>query len=492
MKRNRFVCLLLACLMLAASCGSDGGNAETTAPATGENPPETEADPALQSSLPALDYGGAEIPIKVNHYSGYLGDELLAAEETGDVVDDALYHRTRAVEERLNVRLVMIPTEFDWSMREESWHNNVRASILAADSAFEILHGDGYLSTSFAAEGLMLDLSDYNMIDLDKKWWNETYMETTLVDDKYYFVTGDISLNLIKSMFCFFFNTELAGDYGFTDDFYRLVDEGKWTLDKAAEVTADCYQDLNGNTKRDRDDRYGLVLYANNQLTGFLEPCGVDVVSRQGDDFIYDFGNAHNCDVVEKLCRIVWENDGIYYDTEGGESETVVNSVFRDGNVMMTGGWLTHTDTYRSLPFRYGVLPYPKWDETDDYRTTVLTTYTIFGIPVDCKDPVRASAVLEAMAEEGCKTVTPAYFETALKVKYASDDDTVRMFDLIRDNIRFDFGYCYAAWFDGITDKFKANIGHNNTDWASLAASLKTQTETKLENLMKAFRENAG
>ena len=41
-----------------------------------------------------------------------------------------------------------------------------------------------------------------------------------------------------------------------------------------------------------------------------------------------------------------------------------------------------------------------------------------------CNDPDAVSAVLEALASEGYRTLRTAYFDTALKEKYSRDEDT--------------------------------------------------------------------
>ena len=506
MKKRSMLTILLVLAILFVSCGSDAPavtddsiatqdiatqDIATQDIATQDTTSAAPVDPAEANTLPELDFGGEEVTILVCNYGGYMGSELMVEEVTGDIVGDALYNRTLAVEQRLNVNLTVEPVEFGWNDRDEKWMNRVRTSIMANDSAFEILHGEGYLSPTFVSEGLFLDLSDYDYIDIEKKWWNKNYSDNAAIDGSYYFVTGDISLELIKNMFCFFVNNDLYSTMNLQDNLYQLVYDGKWTLDKAAEIAYGCYADLNGDTVVDADDRHGLLLYGQNQLTGFMKSNDVSIIEKDGGEFEFSFGNAHVADVVERLCRFAWESDGIFYTNtleDSKSDETVLQSPFRNGNILMSGGWLRHADTYRDLDFRYGVLPYPKWDEAADYQTTVLTAYTTFGIPADCKNPERAAAVLEAMAQESYKNVTPAYFETTLKVKYASDDDTVKMFDIIRDGISFDFGYINTGALGGISDNFRNAIRNNNSGWMSMVERIRKVTETKLETLLAGYR----
>jgi hypothetical protein len=45
----------------------------------------------------------------------------------------------------------------------------------------------------------------------------------------------------------------------------------------------------------------------------------------------------------------------------------------------------------------------------------------------------------------GYREITPAYYETTLKLKYLSDETAMSMLDLIRDNVDFDFAILYTV-----------------------------------------------
>ena len=457
-------------------------------------PAETEppVDPATVDELPELDFNGEDFVISVQDYGGYIGADLFTENLTGEIVNDAIYTKNQIVEDRLNIHFVYDSFTHNWGDRA-NYISRIRASVMSDDAEYDLLSGLGYFIPGFTAEGLLTEMSDLPYLNMDKVWWNHKFMEEASVDGKYYFVTGDASLSLIKAMFCYFVNLDLYDELDLQDDLYQLVYDGKWTVDKVAEIGASVYADLNGNAQIDSEDRHGLLLYGNNQTTGFLEACDVDIVSRENGEFRFVFGNEHNANVVQRMCKFLHESSGIHYvwqmPSSDKNAETVNESPFRHGNMLMTGGWLTHADSFRDLDFKYGILPYPKFDEAqEEYLTTTLTSYTVFAIPSNCRQPERAAAVLEAMAVESYRSVTPAYFETTLKVKYASDDDTAKMFDLIRENISFDFGYIYTSSMSSISDGFKKEINNNRPDWASAIASVETQMTGLMEFLVKSIR----
>ncbi|MCL2774430.1 MAG: hypothetical protein FWD71_13940, partial [Oscillospiraceae bacterium] len=63
-----------------------------------------------------------------------------------------------------------------------------------------------------------------------------------------------------------------------------------------------------------------------------------------------------------------------------------------------------------------------------------------FIIPVTVPDPEKTGAVIEAMACETLNDVIPAYYDVSLKTKYARDDESAEMLDIIFSHRVCDLG----------------------------------------------------
>lgn len=308
--------------------------------------------------------------------------------------------------------------------------------------------------------------------------------------DKLYFANGNISLDNYLHTYCMYSNNDLVSDLSLENP-YTLVQEGRWTLDTLRSLSEQSYADLNGDGKRDNDDRWGFVVEGGNIISGFVESCDVSIITLSPDlqNNKYEFGNEHNIDVVQTLCALLHESDGvmIHTNTTGGDVGAD-QYLFSNGNVVFTGGWFGDTDYYREVDVDFGVLPYPKYDEDQaNYQTRVGTGAPVVAIPVTTKDPSMISAVLEVMSAEGYYQMRPAYFDTALKNKYSRDEQTREMIDLITGNITVDFGTIYVYVLDSIDDQFKGTIGANNPNWASKTASWEKSVMTKLDTLLETF-----
>jgi len=51
--------------------------------------------------------------------------------------------------------------------------------------------------------------------------------------------------------------------------------------------------------------------------------------------------------------------------------------------------------------------------------------------------------LMEAMAADGHKNIIPLYYNVVLKSKYAQDEESIEMIDVILNSVVYDLGFCY-------------------------------------------------
>ena len=95
---------------------------------------------------------------------------------------------------------------------------------------------------------------------------------------------------------------------------------------------------------------------------------------------------------------------------------------------------------FRASNVEYGVIPYPKYDESQERYYTRVEGGFPYVVPVTVNDTEFVGAMLEALACESHNTVLPAYYEVALKTKYTRDDTSARILDMIMEGRIYDFG----------------------------------------------------
>jgi hypothetical protein len=112
----------------------------------------------------------------------------------------------------------------------------------------------------------------------------------------------------------------------------------------------------------------------------------------------------------------------------------------------------------RNMEDAYGVVPMPRLTEQQDgYYSTLHDGFTVLAIPTTVQGERlnQVGAVLEAMGSASYRIVRPAYYETTLRTKLASDPDSSRMMDIITQNLRTDPGYFYVFTFNSFHHGFR-------------------------------------
>ena len=494
MNRTRTALTLLLLAALIASCGESGAQEDTPPQSddvtTTAAPEETQFAP---DSLPDdLDLGGKTVNIVIEDYMNAFLEDMYAEEETGNRLSDAVYNVITGVEDRLSVNLEYTWQTCSWA-EMQTFQQQMCANILAGDDTCDLLFDVGNYAAQMLEGEYFANLAEMKYIDLDKPWYNQTVREN-IYSDYVHFVTGDFALANTKNTFAIYVNQDLYASLGKTEDLYALVDDGKWTFDAMESILKDTYADLNGDTKADENDRYGLTFGDANKYLGFNPALGGKVFEKDGDGYKFVFGNERMVDIVQSMCSLINENENVLpgnsnaagfdaFQTSSGGGN-YMSKLFLEGRAMMSCSLVA--DAAMIIPeidFAYGLLPYPKWDEAQENYQTILQRSCYALVPVTCKDTDAASAVLEALSSASHRTLLPEYCEVSLKVRYSQDDDVARMFDLIRSSVTYEGGEIYGLSLGTPTADFREQIKKNDPNWASHVDGKKAAWIEKMEKI---------
>ena len=490
MKRNtgtRALTLLLAVMLMTASCGTAADNPSGGDTTSGEGTSTAEETTAARDTLPDdLDFGGETVNLFVDRE---MQITEYNAEEDGDIVNDAVYRRNVAVQERLNVVFDFYESDGLWANREV-FQSALRTSIMSGNSEYDVAAGYGVSMSILAGDKLFYNLTDTRYIDFDMPWWPDSLTGALSVNGKLYMASGDISTNTIGTSFAVLFNKNLAEKYQIEDP-YAIVDSGKWTFDKLFSMTGDIYTDLNNDSKKNLEDFFGIGM-VDTFVDNAWYACGLRVVEQDdemGQKVSPLFTSEKAASFIEKFNSVFNKSDYAIMSTDN--SNEISNAFLNQHFVFCLGSLEQASNSLRDADFAYGVLPTPKWDEAqENYITAASYTGSMYAIPTDAKNPDLSSAVIEALASEGYYRVAPAFFETALKVKYSSDDDSARMYDIIKDSIMYDFGRVYSmAGLDSIPGMMRSAIQNKSDKWASSTAKNLPKLEKLLADLVEKFAE---
>lgn len=459
---NKIICLLLAILIMTTAflyaCGEkkdDGGEKETQSGDTttgGENVPDTTPDvlnmaarEAIKDGLPEADFEQAEFNIyaRTEQKDEFIYDEALS----GEVVNDAVYKRNLAVEDRFNIKINTITEDGNWD-KQASFMNKLKNSVQAGDDEFNLVAGYAAYITTVAAQGFVHNLNSIEHLDFSKPWWSQDIAEELNINGKMFFTTGDIALTMWEFMFAIYFNKTVVKDYN-VEDPYQLVRSGKWTIDKLSEICKNVYVDVNGDDKAGKEDLYGYATETGN-LVDVFHIAFDNPVTKKGEDGLPYHSIAENgkmAAISDKLYELLWNSKGVIAQ---GESvvwpENPYRELFMNDRAMFIPEYLGNAKELRNMDSDFGIIPYPKWDESQtNYYTISQDGYSLFSIPVTVKDMKMTGIITEALCAESYKKVIPAFYDVALKSKYSRDVDSVEMIDTIRKGLRFNFGILYTV-----------------------------------------------
>ena len=363
------------------------------------------------------------------------------AELTGEIFNDAVYNRNLKVESEYNVKLNAIYGS-NWDSTYNDLKKDVKAGDLRADVYFtHVTSGPA----AIASDGLLREWSAVPYLDFDKPWWNQTAIHNLNIANKMFYLSGSMS---IQDPILLVFNKTLLQNLALEDP-YKLVREGKWTIDKLNELAVAGLKDLNGDGKfNKKDDQFGLefgicwqtpsLMYACDELTVIIGTDGYPTV---------ELDNQKKIDAYEKLYRLLWEGDKTYCFNGNTTAEANHPHIGIDsGRVLFCQYNLFTCENLRAAEVEYGILPLPKYDENQkNYMTNSWTG--MYGLPTIVADEKleMIGIVMESMSALGHKEVIPVYYDILLKEKVSRDDDSRDMLDIILSGIVFDSGLNYQA-----------------------------------------------
>jgi len=496
MKKITSVLLLSAILISSlASCSSSDSGASDTA-ATDNSTKDASAvqqsenasiDNESSDTLPALDFGGETIKVLYRDVSNLLDYEMIA-EQSGDIIDDAVYKRNLDTAERLNISFEFVGMG---TAAASAFPDSVLATITAGEDDFEFFVWGQSKSLSNIYKSVLCNMSDALYFDFEKPWWNVKYMdEMRIGSDNMFFLSGDLTITAISRMSTVFVNKaryeELHGDM---NKLYDKVFDGAFTHDEFRKLTENAYSDVNGSGTADINDRYGVMATTASETDHFSFAAGLTITKRNSNGYPeFSIMTERNADILEKVKSLYYNNKGFFIVPSTDITDGTAEKRFSEGQMMFLPLWFDAAERLRDMETDYGIVPYPKMDESqDEYRSLVQNTASVISVPITAADPDMISAVLEALSSATHRDVLPAYYEVGLKTKYSRDDASSKMVDLIYGAATTDFGYAYAGSLNNIGVIARTVVGKNQ-DFASTYASIEKPALAALDELNSLYK----
>ena len=501
-KTIRITAFLLALLMLLASCSEKGADKEEdtsteTETTSSETTEQAETEPEIETASKKIEkkfantsYSGKTFTMlgydSGQHYYNNISstfNEIWADGYTGEIINDAVFDRNSKTEVLLDIKLE--------HLFNSNIPNMIKQAVSSSSNDFTAALGSlSGLGSSFEA-GELANLMNFENIDTTAEWYDKNCVDTfTLFGDRLYWLTGDYMLCDDYAVHVFFYNKNIIENNGF-DQPYAMVEEGKWTMDYFDTLVNACVRDVDGNGTIDINSDKDIVGLIGNADEPKHWIYGAREKSIEIDDegsFVVNTLSERHINVAEKIYRILVE-DKVFYNS----SDPVLNKAFTSGRAVAYDISLALINIFRDMPDEFGILPYPKYEESQENYGHYISNFVCTAIvcPKTVEDRDFAGACIEALSAYSTETVNSGLYDTLLASKLVRDTESVDMLKICLETKYFDWAVDFQ-WVNTFLNAYNAIYGKKNFEYVSDATkNLKLQNMLleKILNKVKNFED---
>ena len=485
---KKTICLMLLCAMLctAAGCASNDKGAETTnspdTTAADTTPAETETTKILPD-LPERDFEGYTFRgmTKGTASSHWSSRDFYAEEITGEAINDAVYNRNATVGEKYNFKMEELGAESGDPV------SDARKAVQAGENSFDVILAGNSINPMIT-DGMLLDLNAMPYMDMTRPWYDQNANESLSIGHKLFVSCGELNIMDNDATWSILFNKAMAEDLGL-GNFYDMVKDGTWTQDVLLSAMETASIDLNGDGQRDANDQWGNV-GEGFDVMGYMIGAGARCFTKDADDMpVLDVLSERYVDAYAKAHAINDNTDICFTITKAG-SWDVLDNVFTEGRCLFSYVGLNRVTLFREMEADFGILPTPKYEESQEEYHNVVSTWgaNFFAVPKTAEDLERTGIILEALSAESMYTLTPAYYDVTLKTKAARDEESSAMLDIIFASRVFELGNFYG--WGGIFDLPGTQSAAGKTDIVSAVEGKIKTVNAAMEKTINAVLEN--
>ena len=498
MKRTIWRCILglsllgvILAVFTLGSCGTQGGDTESSS--AGQASEESKEE-LLVPSLGKADYSGKTLRVLTTGTDYPFGPQAFGAEENdqAEPVNDACLSRNALLEREYGFTIESEFTE-EW----DSFIDRVKNDYMAGTVTYDVVCTGLQTMAKLAAEGYFKDLNalEGSHLDLKASWWDVAANRDMSIGGMLFFTTGDILQMDDEYTRCVFYNKGLAKDHQL-EDLSSMVYEGTWTLDVMYEMMkAVASENDDGVMTVSGEDVWGCVSDSFDLCT-LIVGCNCPQVEKDQDDYpVMAMMNEKNVNAWLKAFNMVTDKERYaytetYYRYNDPDAH-VVKDQFPNGKSLFTVNLIcaVNSATYREASIRYGILPLPKYDITQQMYTTPIDPYPFYVLAImeNCADIDFVTFSLEAMAYLSEKIVTPEYYDRTLKNKrFLDDDDSPRMLDIIFSNRLVDISVAFN-WDDCI-QYYNQTIWNGSNELASTLEGKMSKFNSEMQETIDFFK----
>ncbi len=460
----------------------DKEHEETATEAPTEDETTSEAEPTDTHYSPIfdeLDFEGEELCVLLR--ANVLTERQWYKEAPEDNLDEAIANRNRTAEETLNICVnYEIMPYADFNSCATNFNNLIITDISHGFHYYDIADHWAYTGAYASIRDCQANLLDEDMFpffDFSLPCWNQSVCTEAVVNNRLHLITGALNTTQYDMAPVIWYNKTLYNlkkESTDQEDIQDLALAGQWTYDELYMWSKRLYEDSNGEEGKQEDDTYAFATQTANLNN---QPLPKDALATAFDiDLLETYSDGrHYYNIIgnEKAAtaRTMWINLFKQHGT-WGDGASVNN--FAAGRYLFWASTMYPSKqanmTIREMEDEYGLLPLPKYDSDQaQYQTSSQDSYSLMSVldHGESTIPTRGdtiSAYLQFATELSYTSVRDSYFDSVIKPKFFGNEDTAVVvkseviFDIIVDNITFDFWQIYSPQLNDLAWKWRTSL----------------------------------
>lgn len=501
MKRKSTLTLAAAMLVLlgaAVSCGSadDTQTAVTTEAMKSAETTEAVTEDVYPYETP--DMGGYALRILNSDDLWDMFMKVDVEETTGEVLNDAVYARNRAVEEKLNCTFDVTLVDIAGAGNDIAVMTKViQETVLAGEDLYDVMYSSVYTTPAMVTDGYFMNLLDLDGLNFGEVWWDPIVAENATINDCLYFATSPMHLMSYDSTWILFFN-ETMMDKNDMEKPYDMVRNGTWTYDALLSYCK-AITNMNGDASFTWDKNgnavYGISAHSNCS-DKFILGAGEYYIDKGKDGsltFAATDERFHN--VLSKLAGILDLSTG--YTIYGSNTDFDADLggyvyVFSVGRALFMTGEIKAAQELRDMNDTFGIVPYPKYDESQDsYYHSFVSQCMYYTVPVTNTHLTETAVISDYTSYLSYRDVLPVFYDNVVEQKGLRNEDSIEMLDIALSTETVDLAFLFG-WSSSLVDTIRTNLFKGQTDYASTIEKQKKSIDKKIDQTLEAIENTKG
>lgn len=449
-KLKTFVSLMLTALILSScseSAVKDVTSDDTASEKTGADESQSETEDETEykafSEIEVEKFGGRTLSLMASPNDERQID-IVVEEMNGSTLNDAIYQRNKAMEDIFDITMNCV-ANVDCYVGQI-----VDKNVLSGSKEYDFYFGNIVDDTvGYMLKGDFLDINKLAEVDLSNQWWDQTARTGLSIGNKNFLVTGDISPTSLLGSEAILFNKQLFDNYGI-DEPYDMVFEGTWTLDAMASLMDKMNIDIDGDGVISTDkDLLSYVGWSPDCCCALFYGAGGYYSEKDENDYPFiSYDQEKIVNIFEKISKIT-NHANAFLGTGGATEHVELFNIFNEGRAFLCGIQFWKVDLFlREMEDDYGILPEPKYDETQaEYSTGLNDHVPMIIVPVNIAeaDMPFVGKMIEAMGAYNFDNVTPVMYDVIAGSRNVRDEKSAEIVNIIIRNRAYDYElYMYS------------------------------------------------